>query len=100
MIHITPEELRILARIARLPLPANAQEKLVNKLEAVLSYAQLLATLHAPSTSEQGSSQPLLVRNDDILQPTPDRLLALAPSTEEHYFVVPVVIASPNQSPS
>lgn len=97
MIHITAEELRKLARAARLELPDNAQERLVNKLEAVLSYAQLLGNVSRPNVAQQSHTQPLLVRDDNSLPSIPNLLLPLAPQTEDHYFVVPVIIASPNK---
>lgn len=93
MIHITSEELQILARAARLNLPNNAQERLVNKLEAVLSYAELLSNVQQPTTDVQEQPQQLLVRADTILPSIPEQLLALAPQIEEHYFIVPVVIS-------
>lgn len=94
MIHITSEELRVLARAARLNLPDNAQERLVNKLEAVLSYAGLLAHVQQPGINTQEQPQLLRMRDDVSIAPIPTQLLALAPQTEANYFIVPVVIAS------
>jgi aspartyl/glutamyl-tRNA(Asn/Gln) amidotransferase C subunit len=93
MIHIHASELQSLARAARLTLPGNAQERLVNKLEAVLSYAELLATVEKPPITHQAYQQPPILRPDEPRAPIPQELLALAPHVEEHYFIVPVVIA-------
>jgi aspartyl/glutamyl-tRNA(Asn/Gln) amidotransferase C subunit len=92
MIHINSSELQSLARAARLTLPCNAQERLVNKLEAVLSYAELLGAVEKPSATYQEYEQSLILRPDEPRTPIPRELLALAPHVEEHYFIVPVVI--------
>jgi len=94
MIHITSEELRILARAARLTLPHNAQERLVNKLEAVLFFSELLGNVQHPNYHEKKQLQPLILRDDTSIAPIPEQLLRLAPHHEEHYFVVPVIIES------
>jgi aspartyl/glutamyl-tRNA(Asn/Gln) amidotransferase C subunit len=97
MIHITSKELLILARAARLNLPNNAQERLVNKLEAVLSYAELLSNVQPPVNHEPAEPQKFLSRDDTSISPIAEQLLGLAPETEGHYFVVPVVITSTSQ---
>lgn len=95
MVHITSEELKTLARAARLTLPHDAQERLVNKLEAVLSYAELLGNVVQQDCNplpEARKETP--VRNDIPLPSIPDKILSLAPQIEDHYLVVPVIITS------
>lgn len=92
MVTLSPAELQSLARAARLTLPRDAQERVVNKLEAVLSYAELLGTVEKPHSDYPQHEQLRTLRADLTNPSIPEQLLRLAPHVEERYFIVPVII--------
>jgi aspartyl/glutamyl-tRNA(Asn/Gln) amidotransferase C subunit len=96
MIKISDQELASLARTSRLMISDNTQERIVHKLDAVLSYAQILAVAanrHAAGVTDIDTRvHENVTRLDRVIVTDREKILALAPRQEEGYFVVPVVV--------
>ncbi len=94
-VAITLEEVRAIARLARLELTAAEEERFANQLSDVLDYAARLSQVDTskipPTASVLGLSAPL--RPDDV-RPCPprDQILSNAPDPEEGMFRVPRVL--------
>ena len=92
MIKITREDLIKLGHISNISISEEEIPALIDKLQAVLSYAANLKDIAAQQT---GSSLPrnVNVMRPDEVQATPaEPLLALAPQREDQFFVVPVIL--------
>jgi aspartyl/glutamyl-tRNA(Asn/Gln) amidotransferase C subunit len=92
MTRISREELLKLAKAANLHLSEEEMPVLVERLGAVLSYAEYLVEV-AAQHKEVSLPQQSNVMRDDVVIPTPaEPLLSLAPAREENFFVVPVIL--------
>ncbi len=91
MTHITDNVLRRLAQASRLTIPADAQERVVAKLDAVLSYAEILARSGFDPMSVVVETSGVL-REDTVEQSSSSILMKLAPEQAEGYFLLPAVI--------
>ncbi|MFV1859271.1 MAG: Asp-tRNA(Asn)/Glu-tRNA(Gln) amidotransferase subunit GatC [Anaerolineales bacterium] len=92
---LTLEEVRAIARLARLQLTAEEEERFASQLSDVLDYAARLAEVDTseipPTASVLTMSAPL--RPDEVRPCLPrDRLLVNAPDSEEGLFRVPRVL--------
>jgi len=95
MAHISKEELLKLARISQIAVIDDEIEGLLSSLQDVLSYAERVKEVaHIPlETKAYRNSN---VMRKDIVEPTdPEPILALGPSVEEHFFVVPAIVQHP-----
>jgi aspartyl/glutamyl-tRNA(Asn/Gln) amidotransferase C subunit len=97
MTKITPEEIVKLAQLSQINIIDPQEiEQLTNKLNAVLIYASRLSTIVASKSKEQESLYSIesasVTRPDTVIKTAAEPLLALAPSREENYFTVPMIL--------
>ena len=93
--RITEDDVRHVARLARLDVTDDEVTLFAEQLEAVLEHAQdveALDTADVPPTAH-----PLPVKNvfrDDVVRPSLDRaeVLAMAPAAEDDRFKVPRIL--------
>jgi aspartyl-tRNA(Asn)/glutamyl-tRNA(Gln) amidotransferase subunit C len=91
-VTVSPEEVRHIARLARLELSDGEVERFRRELTTILAYVEKLEELEAAPAAEPAEpDQPL---RDDVLAPWPDvaALHAAAPDFEAGFFRVPRVI--------
>jgi aspartyl-tRNA(Asn)/glutamyl-tRNA(Gln) amidotransferase subunit C len=97
MTHISADDVRKVAALARLELPDEKVEAYSEQLERILDYvAQLEAvdTEGVPPTTR--AVEVVNVTREDTIDPTPVReaLLELAPQREGDFFRVPRILAT------
>jgi aspartyl-tRNA(Asn)/glutamyl-tRNA(Gln) amidotransferase subunit C len=91
------DDVRRIARLARLSLSAEEEQLFQGQLSAILGYVEQLKALDVAGIEPMthalaaGDAPPL---RDDVVQPSlePDEALANAPAREGTYFKVPRVI--------
>jgi aspartyl-tRNA(Asn)/glutamyl-tRNA(Gln) amidotransferase subunit C len=92
---ITIDQVRHVARLARLELSADEEQSLQTDLSAILAYVDKLNQLNTEEvepTAQVGESG-MLMRNDQITnRPAPEEMLANAPSRSGNFFKVPKII--------
>ena len=93
--RITINQVRHVARLARLELSAAEEQSLQSDLSAILSYVDKLNQLNTeevePTTQVGESGTP--TRDDQITnQPAPEEMLANAPARSRNFFKVPRII--------
>ena len=91
---LTLDEVRHIARLARLRLTPEEERRYADQLSAILEYADRLKRVNTsavpPASAVEGFSAPL--RPDTPRPPLArDRALANAPSTDDGMFLVPPV---------
>jgi aspartyl-tRNA(Asn)/glutamyl-tRNA(Gln) amidotransferase subunit C len=88
---ITRENVIKIARISNIELFEDEIEPLMQRLEAVLGYAQrvkeIAADIHEPSSKNID-----VMREDVIIKKDRETFLSLAPERESDYFVVPKIL--------
>ena len=95
MTKITPEDVRKVAKLARLELPENEIEEYTDQLEKILGYVAQLEQIETggiePTTRAVEVSN---VVREDIVQPTEIReeILNQIPNKEGDYIRVPKII--------
>ena len=94
-LKITLEQVRHVARLARLELSPQDEERLRADMDEMLAYVDKLNALDtkdvAPTTQVGEAGTPM--RDDEVTnQPAADAMLANAPSRERDYFKVPKII--------
>ncbi len=92
---ITLEQVRHVARLARLELSPDDEERLRADMDEMLAYVDKLNELDtrdvAPTTQVGEAGTPM--RDDAVTnEPAADAMLANAPSRERGYFKVPKII--------
>ena len=89
---VSPEDVRHIARLARLELTDEEVERFRRELSTILAYVEKLEELEAGSAAEPpGPDQPLRV--DELVEwGDPARLHEAAPDFEAGFFRVPRVI--------
>jgi aspartyl-tRNA(Asn)/glutamyl-tRNA(Gln) amidotransferase subunit C len=93
--RITIEQVRHVARLARLELSVAEEQSLQSDLSAILTYVEKLSELNTaevePTTQVGESGTPM--RNDEITnQPALEEMLANAPARSRNFFKVPKII--------
>jgi aspartyl-tRNA(Asn)/glutamyl-tRNA(Gln) amidotransferase subunit C len=91
-VTVSPEDVRHIARLARLELTDEEVERFRRELSTILAYVEKLEALEAGSAAEPGTpDQPL---REDALAEWPDvrALHEAAPDFEAGFFRVPRVI--------
>ncbi|HXW83319.1 MAG TPA: Asp-tRNA(Asn)/Glu-tRNA(Gln) amidotransferase subunit GatC [Candidatus Binataceae bacterium] len=92
---ITLEQVRHVARLARLEIGEAEEQALRADLDEMLKYVEKLSELdtsHVQPTAQVGESG-LPLRNDQVTnQPRAAEMLGNAPSAERGYFKVPKII--------
>jgi aspartyl-tRNA(Asn)/glutamyl-tRNA(Gln) amidotransferase subunit C len=92
---ITLEQVRHVARLARLELSTADEERLRSDMDEMLAYVDKLNELDtnnvAPTTQVGEAGTPM---RDDVVtnEPAADAMLANAPSRDRGYFKVPKII--------
>jgi aspartyl-tRNA(Asn)/glutamyl-tRNA(Gln) amidotransferase subunit C len=93
--RITIEQVRHVARLARLELTAAEEQSLQSDLSAILTYVDKLDQLNTdqvePTAQVGESGTPL--RDDEITnRPAPEEMLTNAPARSRNLFKVPKII--------
>jgi aspartyl-tRNA(Asn)/glutamyl-tRNA(Gln) amidotransferase subunit C len=93
--RITIDQVRHVARLARLELSAAEEQSLQSDLSAILAYVDKLNQLNTeevePTAQVGESGTPM--RDDAITnRPAPEEMLANAPARSRNYFKVPKII--------
>ncbi|MBU6382205.1 MAG: Asp-tRNA(Asn)/Glu-tRNA(Gln) amidotransferase subunit GatC [Betaproteobacteria bacterium] len=95
MTHLTEQDIRRLARLARLELPENELGPVRDKLNAVIALIDRLQAVDTGSVAAMSHPHdPLLRLRDDLLTESDQReaLQAVAPKVEDGLYLVPRVI--------
>lgn len=92
MAKVTKEEVAKLAHMSQLAIDEHDIEKLIAKLDAVLSYASCLIDVAQGKTADAMVQNSNIVREDRVINTDQEPLLALAPEREENYYVVPMIL--------
>lgn len=93
--QVDEELVRRIARLARIRLENDEVERLSGELSGILSFVEQLSELDTDGVEPMTSAVPtrLRQREDKVTDGHyPDKILANAPQSEEHYFVVPTVV--------
>lgn len=93
MAKISKEDVLKIARISHITIHENEVDGLVDRLEHVLSYAARVQEI-AESVTFPASKNVNVLRDDVAVSFDPQLILARAPETQEHYFVVPAILDS------
>ena len=93
---IRPEEVRRVAELARLELGEGETERMAAELSAVLDYAEAIRRLAPPpgATPEPGGAADLRADEPGGATLTNRQALAMAPASQEGFFVVPAFLES------
>ncbi len=96
MAQITIEDVRKVAKLARLELPDAQLESYTDQLEKILGYVEQLQTIdteNIPPTSR--AVEVVNVLREDLVENTSIRedLLNLAPQREDNFFRVPKILS-------
>ncbi len=96
MNKITADEVRKVAKLARLDLPDDQIEKYTEQLEGILEYVAQLEKVDTESVPQTTRAVEVVnvTREDQVLYET-DRndLLELAPQREDDFFRVPKILS-------
>jgi aspartyl-tRNA(Asn)/glutamyl-tRNA(Gln) amidotransferase subunit C len=92
MIKITREDVLKLAHISNISISEEELPALMNKLSAVLSYAEHLKDIAGRQQGQPLPVQSNITRQDVVIWTDPEPLLALAPAREENFYVVPMIL--------
>jgi aspartyl-tRNA(Asn)/glutamyl-tRNA(Gln) amidotransferase subunit C len=92
---ITLDQVRHVARLARLELSAAEEKSLQSDLSAILAYVDKLNQLNTDEvqpTAQVGESGTPLREDQVTNEPAPEEMLANAPARSRNFFKVPKVI--------
>ncbi|HXI86952.1 MAG TPA: Asp-tRNA(Asn)/Glu-tRNA(Gln) amidotransferase subunit GatC [Parvularculaceae bacterium] len=96
---IDKETARKVARLARLAIPEERLEPLAKELSGILGWIEQLNEVDVEGVDAMTSTVDMkLPMREDVLQSGPtggsqaDNVVANAPRTEDHFFVVPKVV--------
>jgi aspartyl-tRNA(Asn)/glutamyl-tRNA(Gln) amidotransferase subunit C len=96
---VDKETVRKVAKLARLAVPEERLEPLTAELNGILKWIEQLNEVDVAGVEPMTSTVDMkLPMREDVLQsgPTgggqPDNVVANAPKTEDHFFVVPKVV--------
>jgi aspartyl-tRNA(Asn)/glutamyl-tRNA(Gln) amidotransferase subunit C len=92
---ITLEQVRHVARLARLHLSPDEETRIQTDMSAILGYVEKLGELDTndvPPTTQVGEPGTPM-RDDEVTNhPAPDQMLANAPAHQGNFFKVPKII--------
>ena len=91
---ITKEEALKIASISRIAIKDSEIDKLINQLDAVLSYAERVTQVAADLDNQPSNRNVNFLREDVVVKQSPEPILGRAPEREENYFVVPKILDS------
>ncbi len=90
---ITKEEVRKIAQIARIAVKEDELDQLATQLDEILSYAQRVTELAAGQIEQKVAyANENIVRPDEVKPSPVDAVMAVAPETQEGYYVVPKIL--------
>ncbi len=98
---ITIEQVRDVAKLARLDLPADRLATLTGELESILEYVAKIGQVDTTGVEPMAHALPLHnVLREDVVGPSLplDRVLQNAPDTEGPFFKVPKVLGGDEDS--
>jgi aspartyl-tRNA(Asn)/glutamyl-tRNA(Gln) amidotransferase subunit C len=98
---ITLDDVRHVAKLARLDLPEPQLVRFTTQLESILEYVAKIAQVDVSGVEPMAHAIPLVnVLRDDQVQPSLplDKVLANAPQTDGPFFKVPKVIGGDEDS--
>jgi aspartyl-tRNA(Asn)/glutamyl-tRNA(Gln) amidotransferase subunit C len=98
---ITLDDVRNIAKLARLDLPEQRLEKLTHQLESILGYVAKISEVDM--TGVEPMAHALLLHNvlrEDVVEPSLplEKVLQNAPETDGPFFKVPKVIGGDEDS--
>jgi len=92
---VDKDTVRRIARLARLAIEEDRVEPMVQELNGILTWVELLKEVDVEGVAPMTSvvKQRLRMREDVVTEPdNADALMANAPGGEDHFFVVPKVV--------
>ncbi|MGD2134000.1 MAG: Asp-tRNA(Asn)/Glu-tRNA(Gln) amidotransferase subunit GatC [Maricaulaceae bacterium] len=92
---VTPEDVRRIARLARIAAPEDRLEALAGELNGILDWIEQLNEVDVEGVEPMASAvdRALPMREDKVTDgDRRDDVLANAPASEEGFFVVPKVV--------
>jgi aspartyl/glutamyl-tRNA(Asn/Gln) amidotransferase C subunit len=92
MIKITREDVLKLGYISNITITEDEIIPLMNKLSAVLSYAEHLKDIVESKKEAELPCQVNITRPDVVVETPAEPLLELAPQREENFYVVPMIL--------
>jgi aspartyl-tRNA(Asn)/glutamyl-tRNA(Gln) amidotransferase subunit C len=98
---ITIDDVRHVAKLARLDLPEDRLDKLTSQLESILEYVAKIGEVDVTSVEPMAHALPLHnVFREDIVEPSLplEKVLQNAPETDGPFFKVPKVIGGDEDS--
>ena len=99
--HLTPDDVRKVAKLARLAIPDDKLPRLTGQLESILHYIDKLGEVETSGVPPMAHALPLhnVLREDAVKPGLPlDKVLQNAPETDGPFFKVPKVIGSDEDS--
>jgi aspartyl-tRNA(Asn)/glutamyl-tRNA(Gln) amidotransferase subunit C len=100
-VRITPEQVRNVAKLARLALDERHLDKYAGQIQAILGYVAKIAQVETAGVEPMAHAVPLAnVLRQDVVEPSLplERVLQNAPQTDEPFFKVPKVIGGDEDS--
>jgi len=92
---VDQDTVRRIARLARISLDEERVEPMMNELNGILAWAEQLAEVDVTDVPPMTSvvEQRLKMRDDVVIEGgSADALMANAPESVDHFFVVPKVV--------
>jgi aspartyl-tRNA(Asn)/glutamyl-tRNA(Gln) amidotransferase subunit C len=99
--RITPDDVRDVARLARLAIEAPRLRKLAGQLELILGYVDKLREVDVTGVEPMAHALPLHnVLREDVVEPSLplEKVLQNAPDTDGPFFKVPKVLGGDEDS--
>jgi aspartyl-tRNA(Asn)/glutamyl-tRNA(Gln) amidotransferase subunit C len=101
LMPITPEDVKNVAKLARLELPQERVSRLTHQLESILEYVAKIGQVDVSTVEPMAHALPLQnVFREDIVEPSLplEKVLQNAPETDGPFFKVPKVIGGDEDS--
>jgi aspartyl-tRNA(Asn)/glutamyl-tRNA(Gln) amidotransferase subunit C len=98
---ITPDQVRHVARLARLAMDEDQLRRLTPQLESILEYVAKIGEVDVAGVEPMAHATPLhnVLRDDTKAEPLPlEQVLANAPETDGPFFKVPKIIGGDDDS--
>jgi aspartyl-tRNA(Asn)/glutamyl-tRNA(Gln) amidotransferase subunit C len=86
---VTPEEVRHVARLARLALDDTQLPSLATELNGILAHMDVLQQVHLPDTPAEAERGMPLRPDDGTPEPLQNSRESFAPSMRDGFFLVP-----------
>ena len=93
--QITPDLIKYLEKLARIPLSEDEEMKVGNELQDILTYIDMLNELDTDGVEAMSHCFPVtnVMREDEVAPSmSPDEIVANAPERQDGYFVVPKTV--------